>query len=82
MIIIKGLAAIPVSLFFSPQHRKNFDKYVRFCFVKVMKHGFLWILVLAWCHFHVALTTHSLFMKEDSTLDAAVDILEKWNDGQ
>ncbi|XP_075870030.1 kynurenine--oxoglutarate transaminase 1-like [Nelusetta ayraudi] len=49
----RGLAAIPVSLFFSPEHRKSFDKYVRFCFVK-----------------------------EDSTLDAAVDILEKWGDGE
>lgn len=33
--VSKGLAAIPVSLFFSPEHRKGFDKYVRFCFVKV-----------------------------------------------
>lgn len=32
---IKGLATIPVSAFFSPEHSKEFDKYIRFCFVKV-----------------------------------------------
>lgn len=37
LFFLQGLAAIPVSLFFSPEHRKSFDKYVRFCFVKVMK---------------------------------------------
>uniref|UniRef100_A0AAQ5WWQ5 Aminotransferase class I/classII large domain-containing protein n=1 Tax=Amphiprion ocellaris TaxID=80972 RepID=A0AAQ5WWQ5_AMPOC len=46
----KGLATIPVSAFYSPEHRKEFDKYIRFCFVK-----------------------------EDSTLDAAEDILRKWS---
>ncbi|XP_030291834.1 kynurenine--oxoglutarate transaminase 1-like [Sparus aurata] len=46
----KGLAAIPVSAFYSPEHSKEFDKYIRFCFVK-----------------------------EDSTLDAAEDILRKFN---
>ncbi|XP_034047405.1 kynurenine--oxoglutarate transaminase 1 [Thalassophryne amazonica] len=46
----KGLAAIPVSAFYSPEHRKNFDKFIRFCFVK-----------------------------EDSTLNAAEDILKKWS---
>ncbi|XP_042252002.1 kynurenine--oxoglutarate transaminase 1-like [Thunnus maccoyii] len=45
----KGLATIPVSAFYSPEHRKDFDKYIRFCFVK-----------------------------EDSTLDAAEDVLRKW----
>ncbi|KAI4816597.1 hypothetical protein KUCAC02_008920 [Chaenocephalus aceratus] len=30
----KGLATIPVSAFYSPEHGKEFDKYVRFCFVK------------------------------------------------
>lgn len=30
----KGLATIPVSAFYSPQHQKDFDKYIRFCFVK------------------------------------------------
>ncbi|XP_058473268.1 kynurenine--oxoglutarate transaminase 1-like [Solea solea] len=44
----KGLATIPVSAFYSPEHSKEFDKYIRFCFVK-----------------------------EDSTLDAAADILRK-----
>ncbi|XP_074473851.1 kynurenine--oxoglutarate transaminase 1-like isoform X1 [Sebastes fasciatus] len=46
----KGLATIPVSAFYSPEHRKDFDKYIRFCFVK-----------------------------EDSTLDAAEDILRKFS---
>ncbi|XP_073334377.1 kynurenine--oxoglutarate transaminase 1-like [Pagrus major] len=46
----KGLATIPVSAFYSPEHSKDFDKYIRFCFVK-----------------------------EDSTLDAAEDILRKFN---
>uniref|UniRef100_A0A671WAB8 Kynurenine--oxoglutarate transaminase 1 n=1 Tax=Sparus aurata TaxID=8175 RepID=A0A671WAB8_SPAAU len=49
----KGLATIPVSAFYSPEHSKEFDKYIRFCFVK-----------------------------EDSTLDAAEDILRKWSKGQ
>ncbi|TWW66381.1 Kynurenine--oxoglutarate transaminase 1, partial [Takifugu flavidus] len=30
----KGLATIPVSAFYSPEHGKEFDKYIRFCFVK------------------------------------------------
>ncbi|XP_074546601.1 kynurenine--oxoglutarate transaminase 1-like [Halichoeres trimaculatus] len=30
----KGLATIPVSAFYSPEHSKQFDKYIRFCFVK------------------------------------------------
>ncbi|KAM7392611.1 hypothetical protein PAMA_007634 [Pampus argenteus] len=47
----KGLATIPVSAFYSPEHAKEFDKYIRFCFVK-----------------------------EDSTLNAAEDILRKWRD--
>lgn len=46
----KGLATIPVSAFYSPEHQKDFNKYIRFCFVK-----------------------------EDSTLDAAGDILKKWS---
>lgn len=49
----KGLGAIPVSAFFSPEHRAEFQKYVRFCFVK-----------------------------EDSTLKAAEDILKNWNSEQ
>nr|XP_043867860.1 kynurenine--oxoglutarate transaminase 1 isoform X1 [Solea senegalensis] len=49
----KGLATIPVSAFYSPEHSKEFDKYIRFCFVK-----------------------------EDSTLEAAADILKKWSKGQ
>ncbi|XP_053709698.1 kynurenine--oxoglutarate transaminase 1 isoform X2 [Synchiropus splendidus] len=46
----KGLATIPVSAFYSPEHRDEFDKYIRFCFVK-----------------------------EDSTLSAAEEILKKWS---
>ncbi|KAM4719588.1 kynurenine--oxoglutarate transaminase 3-like [Anableps anableps] len=46
----KGLATIPVSAFFSPEHSKEFDKYIRFCFVK-----------------------------QDSTLEAAEEILRKWS---
>ncbi|XP_075416787.1 kynurenine--oxoglutarate transaminase 1 isoform X2 [Tenrec ecaudatus] len=30
----KGLAAIPVSIFYSGPHQKLFDHYVRFCFIK------------------------------------------------
>ncbi|KAG7261057.1 hypothetical protein CRUP_007851 [Coryphaenoides rupestris] len=30
----KGLAAIPVSAFYSPEHSKEFQNYVRFCFTK------------------------------------------------
>nr|XP_057919412.1 kynurenine--oxoglutarate transaminase 1 isoform X2 [Doryrhamphus excisus] len=30
----KGLATIPVSAFYSPEHGKEFDKYIRFCFIK------------------------------------------------
>ncbi|XP_061654922.1 kynurenine--oxoglutarate transaminase 1-like isoform X4 [Phyllopteryx taeniolatus] len=30
----KGLATIPVSAFYSPEHGADFDKYIRFCFVK------------------------------------------------
>lgn len=30
----KGLATIPVSAFYSPEHQKDFNKYIRFCFVK------------------------------------------------
>lgn len=48
----KGLAAIPVSVFYSPEHSKEFENYIRFCFVK-----------------------------EDSTLDKAEEILTKLNNG-
>ncbi|KAF0878870.1 KAT1 transaminase, partial [Crocuta crocuta] len=34
MIKNKGLVAIPVSVFYSVPHRKLFDHYIRFCFVK------------------------------------------------
>ncbi|XP_054468380.1 kynurenine--oxoglutarate transaminase 1-like [Anoplopoma fimbria] len=49
----KGLATMPVSLFYSPEHSTKFDKYIRFCFVK-----------------------------EDSTLNAADDILKKLSQTQ
>uniref|UniRef100_A0A3P8W8I7 Kynurenine aminotransferase 1 n=1 Tax=Cynoglossus semilaevis TaxID=244447 RepID=A0A3P8W8I7_CYNSE len=32
----KGLATIPVSAFYSSEHSKDFEKYIRFCFVKVI----------------------------------------------
>lgn len=31
----QGLATIPVSAFYSPEHCKDFENYIRFCFVKV-----------------------------------------------
>ncbi|MBN3297584.1 KAT1 transaminase, partial [Amia calva] len=34
MIRNKGLATIPMSAFYSPEHQKDFENYVRFCFVK------------------------------------------------
>ncbi|CAO2598081.1 Kynurenine--oxoglutarate transaminase 1 [Lemmus lemmus] len=34
MIKNKGLVAIPVSIFFSQPRQKDFDHYIRFCFVK------------------------------------------------
>ncbi|XP_062410515.1 kynurenine--oxoglutarate transaminase 1 isoform X1 [Sardina pilchardus] len=46
----KGLATIPVSAFYSPEHQKDFQNYIRFCFVK-----------------------------EDSTLKSAEDILLQWS---
>uniref|UniRef100_A0A673JDF8 Kynurenine--oxoglutarate transaminase 1-like n=1 Tax=Sinocyclocheilus rhinocerous TaxID=307959 RepID=A0A673JDF8_9TELE len=49
----KGLATIPVSAFYSPEHKDEFQKYIRFCFVK-----------------------------EDSTLQAAEDILRQWSDSK
>lgn len=33
--LLQGLATMPVSAFYSPEHSKEFDKYIRFCFVKV-----------------------------------------------
>uniref|UniRef100_A0A674P3Z8 Kynurenine aminotransferase 1 n=1 Tax=Takifugu rubripes TaxID=31033 RepID=A0A674P3Z8_TAKRU len=33
-VCVQGLATIPVSAFYSPEHGKEFDKYIRFCFVK------------------------------------------------
>ncbi|XP_051531526.1 kynurenine--oxoglutarate transaminase 1 isoform X2 [Myxocyprinus asiaticus] len=47
----KGLATIPVSAFYSSEHSADFQKYIRFCFVK-----------------------------EDSTLKAAEEILRQWSD--
>lgn len=35
LFYLQGLATIPVSAFYSPEHSKEFDKYIRFCFVKV-----------------------------------------------
>ncbi|MEE6505595.1 hypothetical protein FKM82_005572 [Ascaphus truei] len=46
----KQLAAIPMSAFYSVPHKKLFDNFIRFCFVK-----------------------------EDTTLDSAVKILQQWS---
>ncbi|KAK2500077.1 hypothetical protein MC885_000423 [Smutsia gigantea] len=46
-----GLAAIPVSIFYSVPHQKHFDHYIRFCFVK-----------------------------DESTLQAMDENLQKWKD--
>ncbi|XP_004392557.1 PREDICTED: kynurenine--oxoglutarate transaminase 1 [Odobenus rosmarus divergens] len=51
MIRNKGLAAIPVSVFYSKPHQKHFDHYIRFCFVK-----------------------------DESTLQALDEKLQKWKD--
>lgn len=51
----QGLAAIPASIFYSMPHRKHFDHYVRFCFVKVKdrglegREGLLKLPVAPWC---------------------------------
>ncbi|XP_074871749.1 kynurenine--oxoglutarate transaminase 1-like isoform X2 [Carettochelys insculpta] len=49
MIKNKGLVAIPVSAFYSTGHKRNFDHFIRFC-----------------------------FMKDEATLKAADDILQRW----
>lgn len=35
-LCVQGLATIPVSAFYSSEHGKEFEKYIRFCFVKVL----------------------------------------------
>lgn len=73
---VQGLATIPVSAFYSPEHGKDFDKYIRFCFVKVSP------TTLVGCKFSL-LTSRIIFTpQEDSTLDAAADIFKKWRKGQ
>ncbi|NWX96836.1 KAT1 transaminase, partial [Nothoprocta ornata] len=49
MVKNKGLAAIPLSAFYSGPHKNDYSRFVRFCFAK-----------------------------EEATLDAANDILQKW----
>ncbi|NXM66931.1 KAT1 transaminase, partial [Serilophus lunatus] len=49
MIKNKGLAAIPLSAFYSEAHKSNYSNFIRFCFAK-----------------------------EEATLKAANDILQKW----
>ncbi|KAM7033785.1 kynurenine--oxoglutarate transaminase 1 isoform 1-T1 [Acridotheres tristis] len=49
MVKNKGLAAIPLSAFYSEAHKNNYTNFIRFCFAK-----------------------------EDATLKAANDILQKW----
>nr|XP_048717329.1 kynurenine--oxoglutarate transaminase 3 isoform X4 [Caretta caretta] len=50
MIKSKKLSAIPLTAFCGPDTKKQFEKYIRFCFIK-----------------------------QDSTLDAAEEILKNWN---
>lgn len=35
LLPLQGLAAIPVSAFYSTAQKRNFDHLIRFCFVKV-----------------------------------------------
>ncbi|XP_048469397.1 kynurenine--oxoglutarate transaminase 1 isoform X1 [Rhincodon typus] len=49
LITNKGLVTIPVSAFYSSEHKKGFENFIRFCFVK-----------------------------EDSTLSKAEQILQEW----
>ncbi|KAM3660255.1 kynurenine--oxoglutarate transaminase 3-like [Ammospiza maritima maritima] len=49
MVKNKGLAAIPLSAFYSEAHKNNYSNFIRFCFAK-----------------------------EEATLKAASDILQKW----
>lgn len=49
MVKNKGLAAIPLSAFYSEAHKNNYTNFIRFCFAK-----------------------------EEATLKAANDILQKW----
>ncbi|KFO82449.1 Kynurenine--oxoglutarate transaminase 1 [Cuculus canorus] len=49
MVKNKGLAAIPLSAFYSEAHKNNYNHFIRFCFAK-----------------------------EEATLKAANDILQKW----
>nr|XP_013805130.1 PREDICTED: kynurenine--oxoglutarate transaminase 1 [Apteryx mantelli mantelli] len=49
MVKNKGLAAIPLSAFYSGPHKNDYSRFIRFCFAK-----------------------------EDATLKAANDILQKW----
>nr|XP_009943226.1 PREDICTED: LOW QUALITY PROTEIN: kynurenine--oxoglutarate transaminase 3 [Opisthocomus hoazin] len=50
MVTSKKLSAIPLSAFCGPETKRQFEKYIRFCFIK-----------------------------KDSTLDAAEEILKNWN---
>ncbi|NWX54238.1 KAT1 transaminase, partial [Promerops cafer] len=51
MVKNKGLAAIPLSAFYSKAHKNNYTNFIRFCFAK-----------------------------EEATLKAANDILQKWKE--
>ncbi|XP_061094797.1 kynurenine--oxoglutarate transaminase 3-like isoform X2 [Conger conger] len=72
MIKEKKLAAIPVSAFCGDDSKKEFEKYIRFCFIKPFgsKIGM-----------HTRRSTSYLLsnMEQDSTLDAAEVILRNWN---
>lgn len=63
-LFVQGLATIPVSAFYSPEHAKEFDNYIRLCFVKVNSLKWIWCEfspVSLCCSLAVLLTqTHSL----------------------
>lgn len=65
--LVQGLATIPVSAFFSPEHSKEFDKYIRFCFVKVnsLTHDFSHVFI--WCSLGCPSHSFSLMLSHRRT---------------
>lgn len=70
--------AIPVSIFYSVPHQKDFDHYIRFCFVKVR---------VAWggstaCILQAARgrkrKNQCVSMQDEATLQAMDKQLQKW----
>ncbi|KAI2663520.1 Kynurenine--oxoglutarate transaminase 3 [Labeo rohita] len=72
MIKEKKLAAIPVTAFVGEDSVKQFEKYIRLCFIKV-RSG----LTLGFFNSRKCKSTFSC-LKQDSTLDAAEVILKSW----